>query len=85
MKIFLTGFPGCGKTHFGKPAALLLKYPFIDTDSLIEKEEGATVLTIFQVKGEDFFRKKETGILKSLTKKAACFNCYRWRTALFQR
>jgi len=66
MKIFLTGFPGSGKSFLGKQTALLLKYPFWDTDRLVEEECGDPVPVIFEKKGEDFFRKKETAALKSL-------------------
>ena len=69
MKIFLTGFPGCGKTFLGKQTALLLKYPFADTDDLIENETGSTIGDIFREKGEDFFRNKEAEVLRSLSRK----------------
>jgi shikimate kinase len=69
MKIFLTGFPGCGKTFFGKAASSQLKLPFFDTDQLIEAESGNSIEEIFRKNGEDFFRKKETDVLKSLNSK----------------
>jgi shikimate kinase len=69
MKIFLAGFPGCGKTFVGRQAAGLMKYAFQDTDEIIAGEQGLTIPEIFSQKGEDFFREKETAVLKSLEKK----------------
>ncbi|MBI3236336.1 MAG: hypothetical protein HYZ48_01300 [Chlamydiales bacterium] len=38
MNTILIGFKSCGKTYFGKKLAEHLSLPFIETDSLIEKE-----------------------------------------------
>jgi shikimate kinase len=84
-KIFLIGFMGCGKSTHGKKLAKALQKPFIDLDNYIEKKEEAAVQTIFETKGEDYFREKETEYLKqviarypksviSLGGGAACFN-----------
>jgi shikimate kinase len=69
MKIFLIGFPGSGKSYFGKETARLTKYPFLDTDGLIEKAEGLSVKEIFEKKGEAYFREKESVVLRSLSGK----------------
>ncbi|RYZ46925.1 MAG: shikimate kinase, partial [Chitinophagaceae bacterium] len=37
MKIFLIGFMGCGKTHWGRELSQKLQIPFFDLDSLIEE------------------------------------------------
>jgi shikimate kinase len=84
-KIFLIGFMGCGKSTQGKKLAKALEKPFIDLDHYIEKKEEATIEIIFNTKGEDYFREKETEYLKqviarypksvvSLGGGAACFN-----------
>ena len=84
-KIFLIGFMGCGKSTHGKKLAKALEKPFIDLDNYIEKKEEATVDAIFETKGEEYFRGKETEYLKqviarypksviSLGGGAACFN-----------
>ena len=84
-KIFLIGFMGCGKSTQGKKLAKALEKPFIDLDNYIEKKEEATIETIFNTKGEEYFREKETEYLKqviarypksvvSLGGGAACFN-----------
>ncbi|MCX6276081.1 MAG: hypothetical protein NTV09_12835 [Bacteroidetes bacterium] len=68
MLIFLTGFPGSGKSFLGMQAAALLKSSFIDTDLLIEKQTGESIQAIFKKHGEDFFRNKEAEVLRSISK-----------------
>ena len=58
--IILTGFMGCGKTSVGKRLASLLDIAFLDTDELIEKEEGKSISDIFASDGEKAFRNMET-------------------------
>ncbi len=48
--------------------APLLKYNFIDTDSLIEKQMGKPVQSVFKENGEDFFRSKEADVLRGISK-----------------
>lgn len=66
--IILTGFMGAGKTSVGKTLAQKTGLKLLDTDKLIEKQEGTTISRIFQTQGEEAFRKAETNILKSLLK-----------------
>lgn len=84
-KIFLIGFMGCGKSTQGKKLAKTLVKPFIDLDNYIAKKEESTIETIFETKGEDYFREKETEYLKQVIARypksvvalgggAACFN-----------
>ena len=54
--IILIGFMGSGKTTFGKWIAANKKMDFVDTDELIEKENGITISEIFESKGEAYFR-----------------------------
>ena len=64
--VFL-GMMGSGKTSIGLLVAKKLKLNFIDIDNEIEKELGKKITTIFEEKGEDFFRKIEEKItLKKL-------------------
>lgn len=63
MNIFLIGFMGSGKTHWGKIWAERLGMNFYDLDEMIEKEQGNTIAFIFEKEGEDFFREQETAIL----------------------
>ncbi len=67
MKIVLTGFMGTGKTSVGKELGRSLGYPFIDTDSLIEEREGKPISLIFKEKGEDYFRRLESTVVKEVS------------------
>jgi shikimate kinase len=64
--VFLVGFMGSGKTHYGKLLASSMGVPFADLDALIEDEEGMTVTEIFKEKGESYFRKCESRILHTI-------------------
>lgn len=68
-KIAIIGFMGVGKTSVAKNLANVLNYEFIDTDSIIEKNEKQSITNIFKTKGEDYFRAKEKQILKKLLNK----------------
>lgn len=65
-RIFLTGFMGSGKTHWGRLWAARHHFSFIDLDEVIEQEEQLSVEDIFEKKGEDYFRQKEAIILRSM-------------------
>ena len=45
---------------------------FYDMDTLIEKEENAAVIDIFEKAGEDYFRVKEASVLRDLLKHDNC-------------
>lgn len=82
--LFLIGFMGSGKTHWGKIWANSNGLVFYDLDELVEKKEGRSVSTIFEKDGEDYFRKAETACLHTIPSDkpcivacgggAACFN-----------
>lgn len=55
-----------GKTAVGQRLAKRLKKKYVSTDSLIERALKMKIHTIFKLKGEKFFRKKETQILRTL-------------------
>ena len=64
--VFL-GMMGSGKSSIGSLVAKKLKLNFIDIDKEIEKNYNITIKKIFEVKGEDYFRKIEEQItLKKL-------------------
>ena len=64
--IFL-GMMGSGKSTIGYLVSKKLGLPFIDIDTLIEKEEGTKIYNIFKKKGENYFRSLEEKItLKNL-------------------
>lgn len=66
MRIFLIGFMGSGKTHWGKQVAQRLCLPFYDLDEVITNEEQKTIPDIFAGEGEEYFRSREKEILEKL-------------------
>lgn len=64
--IILTGFMGVGKTTVGRELAKRLGMKFLDMDAVIEKEERKTVQQIFEEHGEEYFRRKEDRVLRTL-------------------
>lgn len=66
MRIFLIGFMGSGKTHWGKQLAQQLNMPFYDLDDVISTKEKKSVSQIFAESGEEAFRIKEREALESL-------------------
>ena len=69
MKIFLIGFMGSGKSHWGSLWAKEKDLDFIDLDKLIEEQEHKTVAEIFEINGEDYFRQAEARMLRMMTDK----------------
>jgi len=69
MLIFLVGFMGSGKTHWGKRWSQAYQIPFVDLDDAIEAAEGKTIPDIFATHGEQYFRDIETKILRDLSQK----------------
>ena len=68
--LVLTGMMGVGKSTIGKKVAKRLKLQFVDIDKLIEKKEKMSISKIFEIKGENYFRKIEKKItLEELKKK----------------
>ena len=64
-KIYLIGYMGCGKTAIGKRLSFATKIPFYDMDNEIVKKMGMPIPQIFEVYGEEYFRKLETDFLRS--------------------
>ena len=61
--VFLGGMMGAGKTTLGRALAHRLRMEFIDTDRLMVDRTGVPVATIFEIEGEEGFRRRESGIL----------------------
>jgi len=65
--IFFVGLMGAGKTTVGRMLAKSLKKTFYDTDLEIEKRTGVKIPTIFEMEGEQGFRKRESAMLDELS------------------
>jgi shikimate kinase len=61
--LFLVGPMGVGKTTIGRLLAKRLNKTFIDLDEEIEHRAGASIPWIFDVEGEDGFRRRESELL----------------------
>lgn len=64
--IVLCGFMGSGKTVVGRELAKIMGAKFVDTDELIEKEQGIAIKAIFATHGEDYFRDLEYEMCKKV-------------------
>jgi len=65
--VVLVGMPGSGKTTVGRELAKRLGLRFVDSDHEIEARTGVKIPTIFEIEGEDGFRRRETQTLDELT------------------
>jgi shikimate kinase len=65
--IFLIGPMGAGKSTIGRHLAGLTKKTFLDADKELEARTGAAIPLIFEIEGEQGFRKRETDIIDELT------------------
>jgi shikimate kinase len=66
--IFLIGPMGAGKTSIGREIAKRLHLVFYDSDEIIEERTGADVPWIFDLEGEEGFRKREAKVIAELSK-----------------
>jgi len=66
QKIFLIGFMGSGKTHWGRQLSKKLQLPFFDLDSVVVETEKKSITEIFSQNGEEFFRYKEKEVMEEL-------------------
>lgn len=73
IKVVLVGYMGSGKSSVGKKLASSMDLPFVDLDELIEKKEEISINNLFASKGEIYFRKLESEILKQVLSKKDSF------------
>ena len=66
QNIILIGPMGSGKTTVGKQLAKRTRMDFVDSDHMIEDRCGVSISTIFDIEGEEGFRKRETKMLNEL-------------------
>ena len=69
QRLFLIGPMGSGKTTVGRVLAKKLGLAFVDVDEAIEARCGVEVDRIFEIEGEEGFRRRETQMLDELTLK----------------
>ncbi|MBF0471601.1 MAG: shikimate kinase AroK [Gammaproteobacteria bacterium] len=65
--IFLVGPMGSGKSTIGRHLSRSLKLPFKDCDHELVKRTGASIPLIFEIEGEEGFRRRESALLDELT------------------
>ena len=65
MRLYLIGYMGCGKSTIGRKIARYAHLRFVDTDSLVEQREQATVADVITYHGEEYFRGVEHSVLQS--------------------
>lgn len=61
---------GVGKSTIGRLLARETGLEFIDCDRELEARSGVTIATMFEVEGEDSFRRREAALLDELTQRA---------------
>lgn len=66
--IYLIGMMGAGKTTIGRQLARRLRKRFADSDHEIEARTGVKIPLIFEIEGEQGFRRREALVLQELTK-----------------
>ena len=65
--IFLVGPMGAGKSTIGRELADKLHLDFYDSDQEIERRTGADIAWVFDLEGEEGFRKREEGVIDDLS------------------
>nr|WP_304610399.1 shikimate kinase [Polynucleobacter sp. 31A-FELB] len=63
----MIGLMGAGKSTVGKLLAKKLGRRFLDADHVIEDRCGVKIPVIFEMEGEDGFRKREAQAIKDIT------------------
>lgn len=59
---------GSGKTTIGRSLAKRLELDFIDSDREIELRTGVSIPTVFEIEGEEGFRKREAQVIADLSR-----------------
>lgn len=73
MKIFLIGFMGSGKTHWGRLLSEKLGIRFFDLDEQVTEHAGKSIVEIFAAEGEEQFRLMEKEVLHIITESHESF------------
>lgn len=70
--LFLVGMMGAGKTTLGRSLAQRLRMRFVDTDRELVERTGVPVTTIFEIEGEEGFRRRESMLLDEVSQGDGC-------------
>jgi len=70
--IILIGMMGSGKSTVGRRLAAALGRPFVDADTVLEQRCGVPISTIFELEGEEGFRRREAHLIAELAQPAGC-------------
>ncbi len=65
--IYLVGLMGAGKTTVGRQLARRLGRRFVDVNHEIVERTGVSIPTIFEIEGEEGFRRREAQAIAELT------------------
>lgn len=68
--VYLVGLMGSGKTTIGRSLAKRLGFEFVDSDREIEARTGVSIPTIFEIEGEDGFRKREAQVIAEVSRQS---------------
>lgn len=68
-RLFLIGMMGAGKSTVGRLLARRSGFDFIDCDRELEARSGVTIATIFELEGEEGFRRREAALIDELTQR----------------
>ncbi len=66
----LLGLRGAGKSTVGRALADRLRIPFIELDARIEEAAGLSLREIFEIHGEDYYRRLEREALEAVITRA---------------
>lgn len=67
--VYLIGPMGAGKSTVGRALAKALGKEFVDSDKEIEAQTGASISLIFELEGEEGFRRREQAMIEVLTER----------------
>jgi len=69
LNVWFTGFMATGKSRVGSIVAERLGRQFVDTDRMIEEQQGRSVSDIFATDGEAAFRAIELSVIQQLSER----------------
>lgn len=67
--VFLVGFMGSGKSTVGQRLAGELGKDFHDCDRVLEERTGVDIPYIFEIEGEEGFRRREAAVVREMAGK----------------